>query len=171
MMNIGILPNASFLLNKSTYIQGLFVSSPTSSLSLLPFLWQPERYSSETKSAQFVFRFLTCLPKWYTAPTCILSSEKESLVLTQQPSSLSAVGLANQPRQLLYIFVVGYNSKSFFIVCSVVSQAVRFPRNTYVYMLDLLAKKMDNPLVQRFIERFPFYNMVEDPSTGYVQFQ
>ncbi|XP_039259142.2 hypoxia up-regulated protein 1-like isoform X1 [Styela clava] len=51
-----------------------------------------------------------------------------------------------------------------------VTQGVRFPKSTYFYLTDLLAKKMDNPLVQRYKERFPYYDLVEDPSTGYVQF-
>ena len=32
-------------------------------------------------------------------------------------------------------------------------QAVKFPKNAYIYLQDLLGKSFDNPLVQRYRER------------------
>lgn len=42
-----------------------------------------------------------------------------------------------------------------------VTVGVRFPKNTYKYLLDLLGKPYDHPIVQSFKERFPYYNIVE----------
>lgn len=48
---------------------------------------------------------------------------------------------------------------------------VRFPKQCYVYLLDLLGKKVDNPVVKLFQERFPYYDIVPDPTRGTVIFQ
>jgi len=52
-----------------------------------------------------------------------------------------------------------------------INVAVRFPKNAYLYFLDLLGKKIDNPMVQLFQKRFPYYKLVEDEERGTVQFQ
>uniref|UniRef100_A0A224XE47 Hypoxia up-regulated protein 1 n=1 Tax=Panstrongylus lignarius TaxID=156445 RepID=A0A224XE47_9HEMI len=48
---------------------------------------------------------------------------------------------------------------------------VRFPKNCYSYLLDLLGKKVDNPVVKLFQQRFPYYDIVPDPERGTVVFQ
>ncbi|XP_063538497.1 hypoxia up-regulated protein 1 [Cydia strobilella] len=42
-----------------------------------------------------------------------------------------------------------------------VTVGVRFPKNSYKYLLDLLGKTYDHPLVQAYKERFPYYEIVE----------
>ena len=49
--------------------------------------------------------------------------------------------------------------------------AVRFPPNAYMYFLDLLGKKIDNPMVQLYQKRFPYYNIVPDEDRGTVLFK
>jgi len=49
--------------------------------------------------------------------------------------------------------------------------AVRFPSNAYLYFTDLLGKKFDNPAVDIFRKRFPYYNLVEDETRGTVLFK
>lgn len=51
------------------------------------------------------------------------------------------------------------------------SVAVRFPANAYLYFTDLLGKKIDNPMVQLFQKRFPYYKLVADDERGTVVFQ
>ncbi|CAK1543227.1 unnamed protein product [Leptosia nina] len=41
-----------------------------------------------------------------------------------------------------------------------VTVGVRFPKNTYKYLLDLLGKPYDHPLVQSYRDRFPYYEIV-----------
>ncbi|KAH9636875.1 hypothetical protein HF086_010656 [Spodoptera exigua] len=41
-----------------------------------------------------------------------------------------------------------------------VTVGVRFPKNSYKYLLDLLGKPFDHPLVQAYRERYPYYEMV-----------
>ncbi|XP_045499638.1 hypoxia up-regulated protein 1 [Colias croceus] len=41
-----------------------------------------------------------------------------------------------------------------------VTVGVRFPKNSYKYLLDLLGKPFDHPLVKAYRERFPYYEMV-----------
>jgi len=48
---------------------------------------------------------------------------------------------------------------------------VKFPPNMYFYLLDLLGKKIDNPLVQLYQKRFPYYKIVEDPERKTVLFE
>ncbi|XP_073946362.1 hypoxia up-regulated Grp170 co-chaperone protein isoform X2 [Choristoneura fumiferana] len=42
-----------------------------------------------------------------------------------------------------------------------VTVGVRFPKNSYKYVLDLLGKPYNHPLVQAYKERFPYYEIVE----------
>lgn len=48
---------------------------------------------------------------------------------------------------------------------------IRFPRNSYGYLLDLLGKSLDNPLVQLYEKRFPYYSLEADPERGTVLFR
>ncbi|CAB4064641.1 HYOU1 [Lepeophtheirus salmonis] len=48
---------------------------------------------------------------------------------------------------------------------------VKYPKTCYVYFIDLLAKSIDHPVVQNFKEKFPYYDLEEDPSTGGVRFK
>uniref|UniRef100_S4NXF8 Hypoxia up-regulated protein 1 n=1 Tax=Pararge aegeria TaxID=116150 RepID=S4NXF8_9NEOP len=41
-----------------------------------------------------------------------------------------------------------------------VTVGVRFPKNSYKYLLDLLGKPYDHPLVQSFKDKFPYYELV-----------
>ncbi|XP_072153821.1 hypoxia up-regulated protein 1 isoform X2 [Bemisia tabaci] len=49
--------------------------------------------------------------------------------------------------------------------------AVRFPDLSYHYLLDLLGKSIDNPVVQLYKKRFPFYNLEADPNRSTVLFK
>ncbi|XP_042860610.1 hypoxia up-regulated protein 1-like isoform X3 [Penaeus japonicus] len=48
---------------------------------------------------------------------------------------------------------------------------IRFPANNYFYLLDLLGKKIDNPIVELYKKRFPYYNIEADPERGTVVFR
>ena len=48
---------------------------------------------------------------------------------------------------------------------------MRYPKAAYIYMQDLLAKGLDSPVVKRYQERFPFYELEEDPETKSVFFK
>ena len=48
---------------------------------------------------------------------------------------------------------------------------VKFPPNMYFYLLDLLGKPKDHPLVELYQKRFPYYKIVEDPQRKTVLFE
>lgn len=48
---------------------------------------------------------------------------------------------------------------------------VRFPANNYAYLVDLLGKTIDNPMVELYRKRFPYYDIVEDPARKTVVFR
>lgn len=48
---------------------------------------------------------------------------------------------------------------------------VKFPSNMYFYLLELLGKTLDNPLVQLYQKRFPYYKLVEDPERKTLLFE
>lgn len=50
------------------------------------------------------------------------------------------------------------------------SKGVRFPQSTYFYLQDLLGKSIDNPLVEQYQQRFPFYKIEADEETGGIYF-
>ncbi|EFA02143.1 hypoxia up-regulated protein 1 [Tribolium castaneum] len=47
----------------------------------------------------------------------------------------------------------------------------RFPKNAYMYLLDLLGKSINHPLVKLYKERFPYYEIVEDPERNTILFK
>jgi len=48
---------------------------------------------------------------------------------------------------------------------------VKSPKHCYVYLLDLLGKKVEHPLVKAYKERFPQYIIEADPERGTVVFR
>lgn len=48
---------------------------------------------------------------------------------------------------------------------------VRFPANNYGYLIDLLGKTVDHPMVQLYRKRFPYYDIIEDPTRKTVVFK
>ena len=51
------------------------------------------------------------------------------------------------------------------------SVGVKHPKSCYFYLLDLLGKPFDHPVVDRFRRRFPYYEMLAHPERGTVAFQ
>ena len=49
--------------------------------------------------------------------------------------------------------------------------AVKYPKNCYFYLLDLLGKKIDHPAVKLFLQRFPYYDIEADAERGNVVFR
>ncbi|EDV19444.1 uncharacterized protein TRIADDRAFT_33578, partial [Trichoplax adhaerens] len=54
---------------------------------------------------------------------------------------------------------------------SALAVSVKSPKNAYIYVLDILGKKFDNPLVELYKKRFPFYELEKDEKTGAVRFR
>lgn len=52
-----------------------------------------------------------------------------------------------------------------------INSGIRYPAGSYLYMLDLLGKKIDNPIVELFLKRFPYYKIEADPERGTVVFR
>merc|ERR1712042_328749 len=48
---------------------------------------------------------------------------------------------------------------------------VKSPKHCYVYLLDLLGKKVDHPMVKAYQARFPQYKIEADPDRGTVMFR
>lgn len=48
---------------------------------------------------------------------------------------------------------------------------VRFPANNYGYLIDLLGKTVDHPMVELYRKRFPYYDIIEDPTRKTVVFK
>lgn len=48
---------------------------------------------------------------------------------------------------------------------------LRFPGNSFQYLLDLLGKTIDNPIVELYQTRFPYYNIEADPERNTVVFK
>nr|XP_023019178.1 hypoxia up-regulated protein 1 [Leptinotarsa decemlineata] len=48
---------------------------------------------------------------------------------------------------------------------------IRFPKLAFSYLLDLLGKNVNHPLVKLYQERFPYYDILEDSERGTIQFK
>ncbi|KRZ11411.1 Hypoxia up-regulated protein 1, partial [Trichinella zimbabwensis] len=51
------------------------------------------------------------------------------------------------------------------------SQRRRKPVASYAFLVNLLGKKLDNPVVQDYQKLFPFYHLIADPNRGTVLFE
>ena len=51
------------------------------------------------------------------------------------------------------------------------SQAIKNPKTAYLYLTQLLAKSLDNPAVQAYAAKYPYYDIREDPLTRTIYFQ
>lgn len=50
-------------------------------------------------------------------------------------------------------------------------QAIRYPKSGYRYLLDVIGKHFDNPLVELYRRRFPYHEIEQDPDTGMILFK
>lgn len=48
---------------------------------------------------------------------------------------------------------------------------VKFPKNSFSYILDLLGKSIDNPLVELYKTRFPYYDIIADEERNTIAFR
>ncbi|XP_050307767.1 hypoxia up-regulated protein 1 [Anthonomus grandis grandis] len=48
---------------------------------------------------------------------------------------------------------------------------LRFPKQAYGYLIDLLGKSIDHPLVKLYQERFPYYEIVPDKERNTIMFK
>ncbi|XP_068229122.1 hypoxia up-regulated protein 1-like [Palaemon carinicauda] len=51
------------------------------------------------------------------------------------------------------------------------TSGVRHPPGSFIYLLDLLGKKIDNPIVELYKRRFPYFKIEADPDRGSVLFR
>lgn len=51
------------------------------------------------------------------------------------------------------------------------NMGVRFPANSYGYLFDLLGKTIDNPIVELYQKRFPYYEIIGDKTRNTVIFK
>ena len=50
-------------------------------------------------------------------------------------------------------------------------QAVKFPAKAFAYLPLIVGKQFDDPQVELFKERFPYYTMEKDETRGTVLFR
>ena len=108
-------------------------------------------------------------------------------VVVKRPSSFqcvmeSACSLIQQWQRFEFFApsATNFNALEFVVIslvflCHVLSlfliQSVKYPKAAYSYLQDLLAKKLDNPLVKQYQERFPYYDLIEDSETNSIAFK
>lgn len=51
------------------------------------------------------------------------------------------------------------------------TSGIRYPPGSFIYLLDLLGKKIDNPIVELYKKRFPYFNIEADPDRRTVVFR
>ncbi|XP_075158585.1 hypoxia up-regulated Grp170 co-chaperone protein [Haematobia irritans] len=52
-----------------------------------------------------------------------------------------------------------------------VTDGIKDPASAYSYLLDLLGKQIDNPIVDLYRKRFPYYDIIADPERNTVVFK
>ena len=67
--------------------------------------------------------------------------------------------------------VIAFRDKSRLFGEEAINLAARFPASSYGYLLDLLGKDINNPIVDLYKKRFPYYNIQADPERNTVNFK
>lgn len=67
--------------------------------------------------------------------------------------------------------IIAYRDGQRFVGEDAVTIGLRFPANSFQYLLDLLGKTVENPVVKSYQKRFPYYNIVADPERKTVIFK
>lgn len=67
--------------------------------------------------------------------------------------------------------VIGFRDQSRFFGEEAITLAARFPASSYGYLVDLLGKSTDNPVVELYRKRFPYYQIQADPTRKTVTFK
>lgn len=67
--------------------------------------------------------------------------------------------------------VIAFREKSRFIGDEAITLAARFPASSYGYIIDLLGKTVDSPIVELYKKRFPYYDIQPDPVRNAVTFK
>lgn len=67
--------------------------------------------------------------------------------------------------------VIAFRDKSRSFGEEAVTLAARFPASSYGYLLDLLGKDVNNPIVELYKKRFPYYNIEGDSERNMVLFR
>ncbi|CAF3271369.1 unnamed protein product [Rotaria socialis] len=52
-----------------------------------------------------------------------------------------------------------------------ISRSSKIPSQSYMFLRELVGKSLDNPAVQQFLQRFPYYNLKTDPNTNELVFE
>ncbi|KAL7019429.1 hypothetical protein ACKWTF_011120 [Chironomus riparius] len=67
--------------------------------------------------------------------------------------------------------VIAFREKTRFIGDEAITLAARFPASSYGYIIDLLGKTVDSPIVELYKKRFPYYDIQPDPVRNAVTFK
>lgn len=67
--------------------------------------------------------------------------------------------------------VIAFREKSRSFGEEAITLAARFPASSYGYLLDLLGKEVNNPIVELYKKRFPYYNIQADTERNTVTFK
>ncbi|KAJ8687030.1 hypothetical protein QAD02_022824 [Eretmocerus hayati] len=67
--------------------------------------------------------------------------------------------------------VISFRDKDRFFGEEAQIKGLRFPKQTFSYILDLVGKSIDNPVVQLFKKRFPYYNIEADSKRNTIAFR
>lgn len=67
--------------------------------------------------------------------------------------------------------VIGFRDQSRSFGEEAITLAARFPASSYGYLVDLLGKEIDNPIVDLYKKRFPYYNIQADPVRNTITFK
>lgn len=67
--------------------------------------------------------------------------------------------------------MIAFREKSRSFGEEAITLAARFPASSYGYLLDLLGKEVNNPIVELYKKRFPYYNIQADTERNTVTFK
>ncbi|CAF4426071.1 unnamed protein product, partial [Adineta steineri] len=52
-----------------------------------------------------------------------------------------------------------------------ISRSSKIPAQSYMYLRELVGKTLDNPIIEQYLKRFPYYKLKTDAQTHQLVFQ
>lgn len=71
------------------------------------------------------------------------------------------------------ILVETFTAMQLFYLTIILLQAIKFPEKAFIFLLHVIGRQYDDPIVQQYRKRFPYYEnvLVKDEERGTVLFK
>ncbi|KAM3726346.1 Hypoxia up-regulated protein [Dirofilaria immitis] len=112
--------------------------------------------------------FISCLNASPAAMSIDFGSQWIKMALVKPGVPMEVVLNEEAHRKTPNLIIIKDNERLF--GDAALAYSVKHSKNSFTYLVDLLGKKIDNPIVSLYKQRFPYLNLILDDTRGVMQF-